>query len=172
MDALNQMLPRPPMLLKPEMRAAFDKLFVASQHAPEGHIAYDLPAPKWQFLTYLTETKAILLHGSGDPEINEFQPHQPLDLAAFGAQNGVYAISDGIWPMFYAILDRKHYPTMMLHNASMRIQDGEAISEPYYYFSISQDALDQRPYHEGVVYILPRTTFTQQPAQPFGGVEL
>lgn len=171
MDALKHLLPRPPMELTPEMRAAFDKLFVASQHAPEGHIAYDLPAPKWQFLCYLAENKAILLHGSSDPTISEFVPQQPLDLHAFGAQNGVYATSDGIWPMFYAILDRQRHP-MMLHNAAIRVRADGRDSDPYYYFSITRDALDQRPYQNGVVYILPRTTFNQEPAQPFGGAEI
>lgn len=171
MDALKSMLPRPPMQITPQIRAAFDDLFIASQHAPEGHIAYDLEAPKWQFLTYLAETKAIVLHGSCDPTISEFTPHQPLDLHAFGAQNGVYATSDGIWAMFYAILNRKQHP-MMLHNAAIRVRNGAEISEPYYYFSITQSALELRPYQGGVVYVLPRTTFEQQEPQPFGGAEI
>ena len=38
------------------------------------------------------------------------------------------------------------------------------MSQPYYCFSISQQAMAQQPYGNGYVYLLPSPTFVRQPA--------
>lgn len=47
-----------------------------------------------------------MLHGTGEPDIALFEPRQPEDLSEFGGRRAVFAAMDGIWPMYFAILDR------------------------------------------------------------------
>ena len=54
--------------------------FLSSAVGPErwegggAEIDYKLQAPQWQFLCYLCDYKGLLMHGSGDPNIAEFEP--------------------------------------------------------------------------------------------------
>jgi hypothetical protein len=148
--------------------AAFDALFEAAR-ATGGAIDYRLAAPRWQFLCHLADTRDIVLHGSGNPAIAEFEPRKADDVNAFGDRKAVYAAGDGLWPMYFAILDRERFP-MSLINSATRMELGEGRrSEPWYFFSISATALAQRPFRRGTVYLLPRTTFEQQAPIAFGG---
>jgi hypothetical protein len=152
----------------PETLAAFDELFEAARETG-GTIEYRLAAPRWQFLCHLADSKEVVLHGSGNPAIEEFEPRQSNDVNAFGDRKAVYAAGDGLWPMYFAILDRERFP-MSLINAASRIElGGGRRSEPYYFFSISASALAQRPFRRGSIYLLPRTRFEQQGPIPFGG---
>jgi hypothetical protein len=86
---------------------AFERLYT-DQIEPGGgrRIDYGLAAPRWQFLCWLAETKDVLLHGSGNAGIREFEPRRPADTSEFGGRNAVFAASDGIWATFFAIVDR------------------------------------------------------------------
>lgn len=169
-DTPDFMLPRPPVPTDPAVLAAFDQLYEASAaQGPADPIVYDLPAPRWQFICHVADTKDVVLHGSGNPEIAIFEPRQPNDSTVYGNQKAVYAASDGLWPMYFAILDRVTHP-MLLINSSIRVEEpGRALSEPRYFFSITRSALDQRPYRKGTIYFLPRQTFSQQPPEKHGG---
>jgi hypothetical protein len=158
-------LPRPEFRPDRATRAAFDRLLdQALGRGPERAIDYRLDAPKWQFLCHAANRGDVVLHGSGDPDIAEFEPRQPGDPLEFSSRRAVFAAADGIWPMYYAILDRERHP-MMLCNACIRIVSGpaEQLSDPYYYFSISRPALERQPWHTGTVYLLPAATFETQP---------
>jgi hypothetical protein len=68
-------------LRRPELRTdtgtleAFDRLLEqALTHGPGRPIDYRLGAPKWQFLCYAVEQGNLVLHGSGDPGIELFEP--------------------------------------------------------------------------------------------------
>jgi hypothetical protein len=93
-------------------------------------------------------------------------------LNEFGAQTAVYGAADGLWAMFFAILDREHWP-MSTSNACIRLVDeaGE-VSDPRYVFSISHTALRQKPWRTGMVYLLPGATFINQPSLQFGPNEV
>lgn len=149
-------------------RTEFDALLEKAASDPPTVIDYRLSAPKWAFLCYAAEERGFALHGSLNGGITRFEPRQPSDLRAFGAQKAVYAASDGIWPMYFAILDRQRYPTSMI-NACIRIKspDGE-ISPPYYFFSVGKHVIEQHPYTRGSVYLLPREPFMPEPPIPFG----
>lgn len=126
-----------------------------------GEVDYRAAAPRWQFLCFLADSKHVLLHGSGNPAIDRFEPRKSDDVNAFGDRKAVYAAGDGVWPIYFAILDRERHP-MSLINSAMRFErDGER-SEPYYFFSISDKALAQRPFRRGTVYLLPGASFEQQ----------
>lgn len=164
------LLPRPPMPTDPAVLASFDALFDAAIAAGSSRpIPYDLPQPRWQFICHVADTRDVVLHGSGNPDIALFEPRQPNDTTVFGNQRAVYAASDGLWPMYFAILDRDTF-SIFLINSSLRFErDGEGLSEPHYFFSISRKALEQRPFRRGTIYFLPRRTFTQQSPQVHDG---
>jgi len=130
-------------------------------------IEFTLPLPKWQFLCHIADHHGIALHGSGNPEIALFEPRQSNDLNEFGNQKAVYAASDGLWAMFFAIVDRGRVTSIT--NACIRLEeDTGAVRGPLYVFSVSQSALASQPWRTGTVYLLPRETFTTQPPMAFG----
>ena len=166
-------LRRPDMEIDSETRAQFDELFAEAKAAgPNTQIDYNLPAPKWQFLCYLAEEQGVVLHGTGDPQIQVFEPRPSNDLNEFGAQTAVYAAQDGLWAMFFAVVDRTRY-SLTTTNACVRLADEAGqVSEPRYVFGISQPVLRQRPWRTGMVYLLPGETFVNQPALRFGPYEV
>jgi hypothetical protein len=135
-------------------------------------IEYTLAAPKWQFLCYLSDHKLIVLHGSGRADIREFEPRQSNDIAEFGNRRAVYAASDGIWPIYFAIMDRDHGVTSLVNGCARVIGADGSRSEPLYFFSINADALPRQPWRRGIIYLLPRQSFEQQPLQPYAGLQL
>ena len=61
----------------PEVISSFERLFTEQVSDANGsHIDYSLSTPKWLFLNYLCDTKEVVMHGSGDPAIAEFEPRQ------------------------------------------------------------------------------------------------
>lgn len=155
----------PEVELPDSTQNSFDRLFdeFASEDSNSA-VRYSLDAPKWQFLNYLADKKEIVLHGSGDPNITEFEPRKSNDALEFGNQSAVYAASDGIWAAYYAILDRDHYVRSLVNSCiHISLPDGE--HDSYYYFSINEDALPHDPWRDGTIYILPRRTFEGQPVK-------
>lgn len=163
LDVPTYFLPRPPIPRDPDACARIDELFAKSRLRSDcQEIEYDLGQPKWQFLARMADHHGLLMHGSGKPDIELFEPRQSNDVNAFGDQRAVYAASDGIWPMFFAILDRSIH--MSLINSCIRYELGEGrLSKPYYFFSVTDHALPKGPFKEGWVYLLPREGFKEEP---------
>lgn len=161
-------LPRPTPNVDEGAGAAFDALLdatLAGSGCPM--VAYTLPWPKWQFLCHVADRHDVALHGSGNSDITEFEPRKSYDLEEFGNQKAVYAAADGLWAMFFAVVDRDRIGSTT--NGCIRLTDGSAtVRGPYYQFSVSRPALLQRPWRNGTVYLLPRTTFTTQPPMVVG----
>jgi len=170
-DLENHLLTRPRLDLDPETVAAFERLYTEAVEPGTGaEIPYDLGAPKWQFLCYLTDNKDALVHGSSNQHIEEFEPRQSDDVGEFGNRTAVYAASDGLWAMYFAVTDRSR-GVNSLNNACFRVvnEDGTR-SQPYYFFSINSDALPHQPWCNGTIYILPRAGFESQPLQTLRGI--
>jgi hypothetical protein len=161
-------LTRPSVIFDERTQLAFDELLkttLSSGGCPT--IDYTLPWPKWQFLCHVADQHDVALHGSGDPNITLFEPRQSNDLNEFGNQVAIYAASDGLWAMYFAIVDRDRVTSIT--NACVRLADETGtVHGPYYIFSVSQAALPNRPWRTGTVYLLPRRTFTVQPPMAFG----
>jgi hypothetical protein len=119
----------------------------------------------------LCDREGIVLHGSGKADIAEFEPRKANDAIAFGNRQAVYAASDGIWAMYFAIVDRGRYVTSLL-NACFRVVEATGKSDPYYFFSINQDALPRDPWREGTVYLLPGDSFEPQPRERYPDIEI
>lgn len=158
-------LKRPEIDDSPEVISSFERLFTEQVADVNGsNIDYSLSTPKWQFLNYLCDTQDVVVHGSGDPAIADFEPRQSNDVVEFGDQRAVYAASDGIWASFYAILDRDRY-VRSLNNACVKAIVAEGEIESFYYFSINDDALPHEPWRIGTVYVLPKATFQGEPTK-------
>ncbi len=167
MEKSSYLLPRPPMDLTPTTVAAFEQLITTAVLPGSGAtIDYTLDVPKWQFLYYLCDTQEILLHGSGNPDIDEFEPRQSNDTAEFGNRQAVYAASDGLWPMYFAIVDRNNGVTSLINACVHLIEADGTRHGPYYYFSVNDDALAAQAWRNGMIYVLPRATFEAQALIP------
>ena len=113
---------------------------------------------RWPFLCRLAARRRIAFHGTGDPRIERFEPREPVDFAPFGRRRAVFATSDPIWAMFYAIVDRGRYE-LTLNNGCLVLEDS---GEAFYYFSVSRQVLPRRPWRTGYLYLLPADTFVEQ----------
>jgi hypothetical protein len=169
--AYELFLPQPPMELTPEKEQAFENLFLST---PKGElIDYHLPYPKWQHLSWLCATKELVLHGSQNQEIGVVEPQQARDIRDFSNQEAIYATTDGIWVIYFAIIDRKKFKGLNLFNSCVQVRNAEGQwSEPNYFFSVSHFARIQKPWCEGMIYILPRQTFEQEAHQQAQGMEI
>ena len=164
MEVPDYYLPRLPLSLTSALRATFEAAWERIAAAAEPLEMTGISAEdRWRFLCYLADTKPVVLHGSGQLGLEELKPRHPNDFAAFGNQCAIYAASDGLWPIYFAILDRERHP-MSINNSCFRIatSTGE-LGEPFYFFSITASALRQKPWRSGTVYILPRAPFEPQP---------
>jgi hypothetical protein len=170
-NPLDFLLPRPHLRISRKQRAEFDILLDST---PTGSfVDYQLTAPKWQFLSYLCQTRDLVLHGSQNQDIEEVEPRKALDTKAFSNQKAIYATTDGIWVIYFAIVDRKNFGALSLFNSCLDIQILPKLTKgPLYFFSITHSVLVQKPWCDGAIYILPRATFTQEPEQSMMGAKI
>ena len=167
---------RPPLDVNSSTHAAIeDFLSLGQPQAGDGLLDVDpivhagAGVTPWQFLAALGERREIAFHGTGDANIESFEPREPIDFAPFGHQKAVFATTDPIWAMYYAIVDRDRY-RLTLNNGCILVMDAEGRpGVPHYYFSITGDALREQPWRTGCVYFLPAETFVAQPAGPYAG---
>ena len=125
-------------------------------------------ASSWRFLSGLAERSEIAFHGTGDPGIRSFEPRQPIDFAPFGDRKAVFATTDPIWAMYYAIVDRDRH-NLSLNNACILLDLEGRSGVRHYYFSVSSGALPLRPWRTGYLYFLPAEGFVEQPAGTYAG---
>jgi len=171
MQALDFLLPRPAFDLSPSKRKAFEDLWQARRK--RDFLDYHLPYPKWQFLSYLCESRELVLHGSQNQGIGTVEPRQANDMKAFSNRRAIYATTDGIWVIYFAVLDRQKYPGLSLFNSCLRAWiSANQLSEPLYFFSVTHSALLQKPWCKGTIYILPRRSFEREASQQVQGVEI
>ena len=164
-------LSRPGVEPGPDIQAFFDRTWDRAIGSGDCPLVEVEPALRWQFLCHLADARGFVLHGSGVPGIDVFEPRQAMDLEAFGNQKAVYAAGDGIWAMFFAIVDRDR--VRFITNACVRLVDAVGkVSPPRYVFAISRSALPNRPWRSGTVDVLPHNTFTLQPPLRFGEYEV
>jgi hypothetical protein len=98
-----------------------------------------------------------------------FPLRRSSDSRTVGNLSAVYACSDGIWPIFFAIWDRRFYGATT--NSCFWATDADGTLRKFYSFFIAAEgqercggeagAADRRCWMDGMVYILPRNSFTQ-----------
>ena len=126
-------------------------------------VEYDCPYPKYEFPSYLISDLGYLLHGSSEPEIEMFEPRHASDIYDFSARRAVYAASDGVWPMVFAIRARRAQQGTFVNGCSRVVYQDGTRSQPYYHFALAAAGLQERPWTRGTMYVLPRETFVPHP---------
>jgi hypothetical protein len=121
------------------------------------------PLPPVEFLRWLTERRSVLFHGSARGDIEVLEPIRlSRDAREFGNQQAVFATTDPVWAIYFAILRRmKPFGT---RNGSMAVA-GSSIYPRWYTFSLLPPVdLDAR-FGPGFLYVLPREPFRPEPPQ-------
>lgn len=143
-------------------RQAFIKLFeeiLTSKGEVVPTVEYRLPYPKEDFFKFLVQEKNVLLHGSPDRNIDTLEPRQANDRAKVsGNKKAVYGVTDTVFPIFHAILDRKG-PVGIVDS---EITNNPETGEREYKFSMSKDILDAKPFTNGMIYILDKNQFSPE----------
>ena len=133
--------------------AAFDELL---ERTPAGGVVeYDLPQPRWWFLHHLVRN-GYVLHGSNEPEIEEFRTRENFDAHNVRRVDGIWASDDAIWPIYFAVVNRpvaRSYINWCEH----------VPGKSRYLFSIGSDPRDDRSWTDGTIYVLPREPFEPTP---------
>ncbi|ABX04770.1 MAG TPA: hypothetical protein DEF47_11805 [Herpetosiphon sp.] len=166
-------LRRPPLPSEPALIAQFEALWAEIERSNTPLDLTDLlSGPRWPFLAYLAEHKPVLFHGSGNPSLSKLVPRQASDIVEFGNQRAVYAASDGIWPIFYAILEREPQEVSLLNACFRQVKPDGSFSDPHYFFSIDDQTYLRQPWRTGTIYLLPREGFIAKPISYKRGMTL
>ncbi len=119
----------------------------------------------YEYLDYLVESEGLLLHGSNRGDIERFEVRQPDEKSdGFAAQPGVFAASDGIWAMFFAIANRRIEEKTgrsdgIMSNMCAKPWPERRLTHRYYAFGLSDWWLAAGAWRDGWVYGLPRESF-------------
>ena len=120
----------------------------------------------------VTGREVVIFHGSNDPGIEAFEPvrrsMELRDHAGRGNLGAVYGTHDGIWSMFFAVVDRSRLQGSIRNGVGTyhRRAGGDALD--LYRFSIADVVLGDRPFTTGALYLLPRDAFVRIPLYPGG----
>ena len=147
-----------------EKEQAFTLLYQTVVEQDAGKvIEYALPYPKHEFLDWVVQEKDVLLHGSCEQGIQILEMNQAnCQSKEFGNLEAVYATSDPILPIFYAIRDVQGvgFRYRVISGVTRRF-DSSGKEERTYNFKLHPIDLASKPWAAGAVYLLPKHTFKQ-----------
>ncbi|MHC0035543.1 hypothetical protein [Pseudoneobacillus sp. C159] len=146
--------PSPEIKVNKQEEQLFNDLFKSSSNKPDKLIEYNLPIPKYKFLSYLAQHQSIVFHGSNNKQIEKFEP-RPQTLYDGKMATAVFATKDPIWTMFYAVLN-KDKVVHNIRNGSIST-DGE---QTFHFYSLTKPTFTNNPWTSGMIYLLPEDTFT------------
>lgn len=151
MGLLFYRMPQP--VFSDEEVTEYEQLYsLAAENGTE--IIYNSSYPKARFLQYIALTKPVVMHGSNHKGIAEFETRRQTLFNGKDA-DAVFATKDGSWASFYAVFDRTKLAGNF-RNACFTVWKDK---HRYYFFSLTQETLDQNPWTSGMVYILPQAPF-------------
>jgi len=138
-----------PPLPDPARRAALDEL------AERGGMidASACPFPAHELLTHLALERGLLLHGSNDVSLERLDPRPARDFRT--ELRAVIATDDGIWPMFYAVIDRRRVPGVF--TACVHVGRPPRLRRLYLFATAGEPA-----WTRGAVYALPPAGFRRE----------
>lgn len=125
----------------------------ATSDPAQAVVEYTSSAPKHLFVRWLAEERGYLLHGSNNHAIERFEPRAQSD-AEQRATRAVFAAADGLWPMFFAIVDRSRRHS--LRNGFWRDADGRR----HYNFAVDEQTLAGGHFVTGAIYVLAADGFS------------
>lgn len=156
----------PAVHLTGEMERVFDSAWTAR--------TLDLPShvPVWVFLDWLTR-RGLLLHGSPVAGLELLHPrdHDYGQADDFSNTVGVYACSDAVWAMMYAL---RGPGVAQQSDMALRLWQGDGWSRMRYFYSLApQDPAVTDAgalLAPGTVYVLDAAGFTPSPTYEHGGL--
>ena len=149
--------PAPRLQIPREKAADFDTFATRVMAANGETVPWDLPYPLHEFTRYLVREHAVLLHGS-PRALDTIEPARQTDSSGTPV-TAVFATDDGIWPLFFATLDRT---TMAggysLRNAAIVVGHGTR-GRRHYVFSLDRDSCQANAFGRGFLHVIPREGF-------------
>lgn len=115
-------------------------------------IEYSLQYPKFRFLQYLSLIGKYVFHGSNQHHIERFEPHEQ-NLYNNELTKAVFASTEPIWAIFFAVFNRSRLI------GSFRNGCIGSRNKKYHYYSINESTIKNRPWTEGMLYLLPKDKF-------------
>lgn len=137
-----------------KMVAAFERLWRSISSGCR--LIYDLPYAKTAFTRWLTAEKGVLLHGSNHAGLEQLLPRKQTNFSGKPVE-AVFASSDGIWSLYFALLDYQNPNLSTTRNGCFSL-----FGEMYYIFCVNQEALEFPLWTSGWVYIVPPDGFVSQ----------
>ena len=121
-------------------------------------VEFNLPYAKYEFLRYMVEQKGVLGRGSNHPDVTVFEPQEGSDY--FGdAVEAVFGATDGIWPIFFAIVNHSNPELTALWNSCKWASTDAGVLHKVYAFALNEDAFIGGAFIPGWVYLLPGDSF-------------
>lgn len=154
----------PPLQLDATKEAAFASLLGEILAGELDWIDDRLDYPKHEFIQYVMAQDVVLFHSSNRDDIDIFEPVRKSvelrDETGRGNQQGIYATHDGLWSMFFGVVNRAQLQGSIRNGVShFHNRAGDELA--VYTFSINQHQLADRPYCDGAIYFFPRDRFTR-----------
>jgi hypothetical protein len=145
----------PPPAERPGFAAAADALLAGG--------AVEIPEPRLDFLRWLGENRDVVFHGSQRNDLTELSTERrSTDATEWGNQTAVYASSDPVWAIYFAVLRRDNGWTGT-RNGTLGFAGRRR-----YFFVHNRGSASRERFGPGSLYVLPATTFEAEP--PLGGV--
>ena len=140
----------PPPVEQPGFSEAADALLRGEQ--------VDIPEPRLDFLRWLGENRDVVFHGSPLGDLAELSTERKSrDTTTWGDQTAVYASSDPVWAIYFAVLRRDKGWTGT-RNGTLAIGDRRR-----YFFVHNHGSQSPDRFGPGTVYLLPPDTFEAEP---------
>ncbi|MGH3491453.1 MAG: hypothetical protein ACRDP8_26480 [Actinopolymorphaceae bacterium] len=128
-------------------------------HADGGDLDYRIAVPKWQFLHYLVERYAVLLHGSATSGLDVLNPRsRSWGGGRTSGQPGVFAVDHALMAMYFGVVDRTKVPFMS--NGVWWGRNPDGTRRRCFSLAVEFAGLAARPFVDATVYVLPSETFT------------
>ncbi|MDH3249905.1 MAG: hypothetical protein OEQ47_13135 [Acidimicrobiia bacterium] len=164
-------LTAPPLVVTEAVEARFHELLEEIESRPDGRVPNaELPTPPVTFVQWLMNRDAVIFHGSNRADIDEFEPVRASmelqDTGGRGNLGAVYGTHDGLWSMFFAIVDRQRLRGSIRNGVLRYGPAGRSID--LYRFSVHHECLEEQPFTTGALYLLPRDRFERLPFFPGG----
>ncbi len=148
-----------------EEQSLFDGLLDASLKSGQNHlIDYQLPYPKADFLNYICDWSGYVAHGSVTQDLTVLQPiRYSQDLSEFGNRQQIFCSPDGIWAIWFAILDKSK--CHLTENDCVRLGTGSKRIK-YYHFDLPAACRSDPPFADGMIYIARASDFPDHRHNP------
>ena len=151
--------------LPADQQAAFDALLDAAlAQGPNTLIDYPLPYPKADFLNYVCDWRGFVAHGTPLKDLQVLQPVRlTKDSSEFGSRQQIFCAPDGIWAMWFAVLDKSKIH--VTENGCVRLGHGPGRIK-FYHFDLPAKNKANPPFTDGMVYIANAADFPDHRSYP------